>query len=217
MKLFPLLSATAILTIAARAPTSLENSADGSTVELTKIPAIDIGDYKSWKQVTKEPHLTNGRLMMSCIAVTTPNDPHSPNPTLTVPASDRGTEVVFKSELGDQELSRYAYIHIFVNKLGEDALLKQAKPKFPAGSIIVKERHSSRESKVADYVTVMRKLPAGSKPETSDWQYLVFAQDAKTKLKKHNLPDCVSCHNKWKDTDYTSREYLTPEQLAVLK
>lgn len=217
-----LLVSLAILGLAACAPTAvvsdnkLSLASTGEKVSTT--PTIDISNYKFWKKVTKEPHLTNGRLIMSCVRIEpVPDDPHSPVPTLTVPPSAKEAEVIFESELGKQELYKYAYIHIYVNKLGEDAMLKQAKPKFPVGSIIVKERHSSSDSKKADYITVMRKLPAGTKPETGDWQYLVYARDAKIELKEHNLPDCMSCHAQWKDTDYTSREYLSQEQLAALK
>lgn len=213
---FLLISLT-VLALVACAPTPKQEKSELPLADKQELPAIDISDYKSWTKVTKEPHLTNGQMIMSCIPVPIPDDPHSPKPTLTVPPNDKGTEVIFESELGKQELYRYAYIHIYVNEIGEPSLLKDAKPNFPEGSIIVKERHSSWESKTADYITVMRKLPAGTKPETGDWQYLVYAQDAKTELIKHNLPDCMSCHAQWKDTDYVSREYLTQEQLTTLK
>ncbi|QYK54268.1 MAG: cytochrome P460 family protein [Fimbriimonadaceae bacterium] len=204
-----LLISLAVLALAACALTPKQEKSELPLASTKELPAIDISGYKSWTKATKEPHLTNGQLSMSCVAVPVPDDPHSPAPA--------ANGVEFESEQGKLKLSTYAYITIYVNEIGEPSLLKDARPNFPEGSIIVKERHSSWESKTADYITVMRKLPAGTKPETGDWQYLVYAQDAKTELKKHNLPDCMSCHAKWKDTDYVSREYLTQEQLAALK
>lgn len=207
-----LLISLAVLALAACTPTPKQEKSELSLASTQELTALDISDYKSWTKATKEPHLTNGELIMSCVAMEpAPYDPHTPVP------DSFPNPVVFKSEQGEKELYRYAYIHIYVNPTGEPSLLKDAKPNFPEGSIIVKERHSSWESKTADYITVMRKLPTGTKPETGDWQYLVYAQDAKTELKKHNLPDCMSCHAQWKETDYVSREYLTKEQLAALK
>lgn len=183
MKLFPLISATVIFSLAACAPTSGQNSAEGSKDGSNKTPATDISDYKSWVRVTNAAHNTDGSRRLSCVPLT-PNvhDPEPPDaPSFFEPWP-------FKSEIGEQMLSNTAFIHIFINRLGEDAMLKQAKPDFPAGSTIVKERHPSADSTNPDYITVMRKLPAGTKPETGDWSTLFTPKMPKQNSKSTICP-----------------------------
>lgn len=126
-------------------------------------------------------------------------------------------QIELTSELGTQKIGATGYVAIFVNGIGESVFLGRKSPDFPAGTIIVKERLEDPRFGEPIILTVMHKLPAGTSPKTGDWQYLVYAPDAITELKKHNLPNCQNCHEKWKSTDYVSREYLTKEQIAKLE
>jgi hypothetical protein len=204
-------------------------------VELTQVRTRpDITNFEKWHEVTAEPVMIDARSIPMCLGVspialgeTKTND--TTDEKFSLPQPDART-VHFESELGSELLSEVGSVRIFVNPIGESAFLKQKKPKFPEGTVIVKVRHDGRTNGTSEtavkssskpgevkFLTVMQKLPAGTSPETGDWQYLVYAPDATTELKKHNLPNCQSCHEQWKNTDYVSREYLTKDQVAKLK
>ncbi len=172
------------------------------------IAPLDISDYSTWKEVTLTRPYIDGSWAVMCM-------PALRTELMTNHATPKTLE--FKSELGTQQIADRGYVAIFVNPIGEQAFLTQKNPVFPEGTVIVKARRDDIFNGPPIFLTVMRKLTAGSSPKTGDWQYIVYAPDAKTELKDHNLPDCKSCHAKWQSTDFVSREYLNKDQLALLK
>ncbi|MFM9873474.1 MAG: cytochrome P460 family protein [Fimbriimonadaceae bacterium] len=168
----------------------------------------DISNFKSWKEVTLTRPYIDGTWKMMCLP---------PNRTATISSHPSKELMDFRSELGTKQIGTEGYVAIFVNKVGESCFLGERTPHFPEGTIIVKARLEDPVLGEAVFLSVMYKLPAGTSPESGDWQYLVYAPDAKIELKKHNLPNCQNCHNQWKSTDYVSREYLTTEQQLNLR
>jgi hypothetical protein len=93
-----------------------------------------------------------------------------------------------------------------VNAPGRKAILAGAAPKYPAGTVIVKEKLTERDSRTPDLMTVMIKRKKGALPATGDWEYRVLlpsgAPDPAAKLDR-----CSSCHLKAREQDYVFRDY----------
>lgn len=176
-------------------------------------PLAEVKDYKQWKEVTIDPVLVDESFLISCIG---------PPETVTESEHPFAKTAELKTEHGTQKISQTGYIRVFVNELGESAMMNERQPVFPAGTIIVKAKQpdsgfKSFPTDPVEHLTVMRKLHPNESPRTEDWEYLVFVAESTKPVKNHNLPDCFSCHIKWKNTDYVSREYMTKEQLANLR
>src|SRR5215510_8248104 len=77
---------------------------------------------------------------------------------------------------GRQEPSPHLhkYISVFVNPVGREEMMTRQSPKFPVGSIIVKEKLGSPDSKLPEMLTAMIKREPGYNPEGGDWEYLVL-------------------------------------------
>lgn len=50
----------------------------------------------------------------------------------------------------------------------------QKNPQFPVGTVIVKEKYFSPDSKSPELMTVMAKHAQGYNPGCNDWEFLVF-------------------------------------------
>ena len=147
-----------------------------------------ISGYKSWLRVNPKPLKLSAALNVLCAAPTPPgridgsNNPH-----------------------------RQKYFTVYVNDVGQQAMTEQAKPRFPQGSIIIKEKLPDENATVPELLTVMIKREAGFNPQSGDWEYLVFDGTA-TKLEgRGKLESCQSCHAMNKATDYVFRSYLPDE------
>ena len=52
-------------------------------------------------------------------------------------------------------------------------MMEQAKPSFPEGSVIVKEKLPDKSSQTPELLTVMIKRGKGFNNESGDWEYMV--------------------------------------------
>ena len=75
------------------------------------------------------------------------------------------------------------YIRVYVNDIGQAAMLKAKNPKFPVGSIVIKEKLPEKESQTPEFFTIMLKREAGYNPRGGDWEYLIMGA-AKAKIEK---------------------------------
>jgi len=101
------------------------------------------------------------------------------------------------------------YIRVYVNELGREAMFKEDNPKFPVGSIIVKEKLPAQNSEVPEFYTIMVKRENGYDSVNGDWQYLTMDETKSRIEEPENISSCQSCHAPYNDTsDYVSREYL---------
>ncbi len=95
-------------------------------------------------------------------------------------------------------------------------MMNEKIPKFPEGSVIVKEKSLSENSSSLELLTVMIKQKKGFNATTGDWEYMVV-NGAGTKVEgRGNLENCQSCHILNKQTDYVFRSYL-PEEKGGLR
>lgn len=96
-------------------------------------------------------------------------------------------------------------------------MLSQKSPRFPEGSIIVKEKLPARDSQAPELLTVMIKQKRGYNPTRGDWEYMVV-DGAGTRIEgRGKLQNCQSCHIANKKTDYVFRTYLTEDMRNKLK
>jgi hypothetical protein len=94
---------------------------------------------------------------------------------------------------------------VYVNPAGSQAM-RDPVPRFPPGSVIVKEKLDRPESRTPELMTVMVKHKAGYQPEMGDWEYVVL--DSAGAVTARDLQRCQSCHASKKATDYVFRGYL---------
>ena len=153
-----------------------------------------ISGYKQWTRVNPEPQWISPPNAALCAAM--------------LPA-ERG--------MSDQNPHLSKFVVVYVNDIGRSAMMEQRRPRFPEGSVVVKEKLSTKESTDPELLTVMRKRGAGYDPEKGDWEYMVFDGPGKTIQASGKLENCQSCHLLKAKNDYVSRSYLPDDVLLKLK
>jgi hypothetical protein len=100
---------------------------------------------------------------------------------------------------------------IYVNELARRALLEEKQPKFPPGSIIVREKLGQERDAAPQVVVAMAKRERGFNPKANDWEFLVLDGGASVIQRREKTGDCRDCHAKEKKADFVFRSYLTEE------
>ena len=159
-------------------------------------PVKEIAGYKGWTKANAEPVLMAPMVAQLCVFLRAPN----------------GAAIYGKHNPHHEK-----YITVYVNEVGQKAMLSQKKPKFPAGSVIVKEKLSAKDSQSPELLTVMIKQEKGFNPANGDWEYMVV-DGTGTKIEgRGRLENCQSCHLANQKTDYVFRSYLSNEAAEGLK
>lgn len=159
-------------------------------------PVKEVAGYKSWTKANAEPVLMAPQVAQLCIIWRAPD----------------GEEIY-----GKRNPHYKKFITVYVNDAGREAMLGQKEPKFPAGSVIVKEKLSARDSQSPELLTVMIKQQKGFNPANGDWEYMVV-DGTGTKIEgRGRLENCQACHLANQDTDYVFRTYLSGEVAKGLK
>lgn len=104
-----------------------------------------------------------------------------------------------------------AFCNVYVNKLGRDAMLT-GKGTYPAGSIVIKSKLATIDSKKAELFTVMQKMDAGYDVEHGDWKYFVVDGESNRQIASGRIDSCIECHAQYKETDYITRTYLAAKR-----
>ncbi len=156
----------------------------------------EIAGYKSWTKVNAVPQLMPERVAMSCVYWGAPG----------------GIEID-----GQANPHRDKYFTVYVNEVGRAAMLKQKRPKFPVGSVIVKEKLPARDSQTPELLTVMIKQRKGFNPANGDWEYMVVDGTGTKMEGRGNLENCQGCHLGNEESDYVFRTYLSGETAKSLK
>jgi hypothetical protein len=112
---------------------------------------------------------------------------------------------------------RRKYFSVYVNDAGYVAMMSQAKPLFPPGSIIVKEKLLAKESATPELLTVMLKHDRGFDKSNGDWEYMVVKGDTMKIEGRGQLASCSSCHTLKRETDYVFRSYLPVDVASKLR
>jgi hypothetical protein len=149
----------------------------------------ELSRYKTWTLVNPKPVLMDPIVATDCAA---------PN------AIFRGPHV-------------NKFISVYVNDAGKAAMMSEKSPKFPQGSIIVKEKLGRETGQHPELLTVMVKREDGYDRENGNWEYLIMYGDRSRVEKPANVERCQACHQAHKETDYVSRIYLPNDVRKNLK
>jgi hypothetical protein len=150
--------------------------------------------YKDWARVNPEPAVFHSRIAMLC-ALPTPGQR--------------------KMEEGNPH--RDKFVTVYVNDAGRRAMLEELRPRFPVGSLVVKEKLAARDSAEPELLSAMFKREAGYDPGGGDWEYLVLDGRGREVKARGKLESCRACHQTVADTDFVARNYLPPDLLRKLK
>jgi hypothetical protein len=148
--------------------------------------------YRQWTRVNPEPLLVAAQNAQLCAAVISSMLPAGPH------AQDK-------------------YITVYVNDIGQHAMMEEKTPHFPQGSVVVKEKLTTSRSTTPELLTVMVKREPGYNPDSGDWEYMVYDGSGRTVQERGKLENCQTCHQSDQDTDYVSRRYLPLDVRARLK
>jgi hypothetical protein len=156
----------------------------------------EIEGYKQWAIVNPMPELMPERVAAAC----------------AIWLSPAGVIVD-----GESNPHRDKYFTVYINDVGRQAMLGQKNPKFPVGSVIVKEKLTAKDSKEPELLTVMIKQKKGFNRESGDWEYMVVDGTGTKVEGRGNLQNCQSCHLANRKTDYIFRTYLPDTTASKLK
>lgn len=121
---------------------------------------------------------------------------HFPRPGEVSPSS--------RSSDNDRPTHTTTFGFAYVNDLGRSAF--QQKPfRFPAGSIIVRERLPTLTSQ-PDVLVVMVKHERNFNRKANGWEFLTINGDATKILKREKGGNCLKCHASAADNDFVFPE-----------
>lgn len=96
-------------------------------------------------------------------------------------------------------------------------MMTKENPKFPIGTMIVKEKLGSADSTKPELLTAMIKRGPGYNPEGGDWEYLVLDGAASKIVEQGKLERCSGCHRPYQNSDFITRSYLPRSVSSELK
>lgn len=152
-------------------------------------PAVkELVNYRQWALVNPKPYFIPFPLAVPC-----------------APGMPAGT--IINPHIGK-------FIKVYVNAVGQRAMLSQKRPSFPVGSVIVKEKLTTAKSTKPELMTVMLKRAPGYNPKCGDWEFMVVNGTATKVEASGKLANCQSCHTD-KGMDYIFRTYLPDAYNAI--
>ncbi|MCA1577392.1 MAG: cytochrome P460 family protein [Acidobacteria bacterium] len=181
---------TSLLFIAALASLGCVEVTSSSTRVVAEKDLESLAKYREWTLVNPTPQLMEPAAAISCFIIP---GRHEPSPHLN------------------------KYVSVFVNPVAREQMMTRQQPKFPAGSMIVKEKLGSRDSKMPELLTAMIKREPGYNPENGDWEYLVLNATASMIVERGKLTRCSDCHTSYKRSDFVTRTYLPQTVTSALK
>lgn len=150
--------------------------------------------YKQWTRVNPIPAVFHSQIALQCAA-----------PATTQSRMEQGNP------------HRDKFITVYVNDIGRRAMMEEKVPRFPQGSVIVKEKLTTQDSSAPELLTVMTKREPGYDPKYGDWEYIALDGSGKSVQARGRLESCQACHVMVKDTDYVSHNYLPHEVWEKLR
>ena len=148
-------------------------------------------DYKKWTKINDTPQIMRTEVQALCRAI-------------------------LQKDL-DNNIHNNRYINVYVNSIGKTEMLTKKNPKFPVGTIVVKEKLDSPESKLPSLLTVMIKRKKGFNPPVGDWEFMTLNGAATEITSKGKIESCQTCHINYQPTDFITRTYLPDEIKQKLK
>ena len=153
-----------------------------------------VAGYKGWTRVNPEPAVFHSRIALQC----------------SLPSKEQ-----FRLEEGNPH--RDKFVTVYVNDAGRRAMLEELRPRFPVGSLIVKEKLPARDSSEPELLTAMYKREEGYDPGGGDWEYFVLDGQGREVRSRGKLESCRACHQTYPHTDFVSRNYLPYQLYGKLK
>ena len=178
----------------------LSHKSEMQTISSSKTPEKildatgEIANYKNWTKVNQKPEIVESKLAIQCA---------------------RPTQAQMDADAKNPHNDKY--ITVYVNDIGKDEMLTKKYPKFPVGTVIVKEKLATSESREAELLTVMIKRDKDYNPKVGDWEFLTFNGSGTETTARGKMENCHTCHLVEKSTDYISRRYLPYETRQKLK
>lgn len=154
----------------------------------------EVAAYKNWTKVNEQPELMPSTTAHLCARPTKERD-----------------------DIDAKDPHKDKFINVYVNAIGKDEMLTKKNPKFAVGTVIVKEKLPSPDSKNPELLTVMIKRQKDFNPEVGDWEFMTLNGEATQVTATGKLESCQSCHINYKQNDYISRMYLPIEKRKKLK
>jgi hypothetical protein len=179
---FLLVAVAAIGLVIAFAGRRSQGSNDGFQFDATTLK-----DKSVWTQVNAEPHRLSSYIDALC----------------RMPTADN------YKQLRKDNPHAASYITVYVNNAGREAMFAKEAPRFPEGSVIVKQKlgDHSEGNKPLLY-TIMRKREAGYNPGVGDWEFLVVGPNGTDLQASGKLENCQVCHRGKRDSDHVFRPYV---------
>jgi len=137
-------------------------------------------DYRSWTRATSEPYPTTPVVNALC------------QPATAAPVSPHAG----------------AFIDVYVNEAGRDAMSRPDAGPFPVGTVIVKEKRPTATDSEPTLLTVMVKRDPGYDPKVGDWEFGVLDGAGTAVEERGRLEHCATCHATKASTDFVFRSYL---------
>ena|SRR5260370_423128 len=94
----------------------------------------------------------------------------------------------------------------FVNDIARASLLSAEPARFPAGSMLVRERRLTPTAPSPDVLVVMIKRGKGFNPKANDWEFLTVSGDLKKIEKREKEGKCQQCHASEAGNDFVFRD-----------
>jgi hypothetical protein len=96
---------------------------------------------------------------------------------------------------------------VYANLLANGEIRKDD-PKFPVGSIIVREKNETDTSLIPQTIIAMVKREKGFSNKTGDWEFFVLNGNDLKLQKRETTGSCSACHVQTAKTDWVFRDYL---------
>lgn len=165
-----------------------------------------LAKYRTWTLVNPEPIMMDRVVSQLCAM---------PNTGARVkPAPDPNRN---KFRYNPVNPHQDKFLSVYVNETGRESMMTRRSPEFPQGSLIVKEKLGSKESRTPELLTAMFKREKGYNPESGDWEYMLLDGAASKIVERGRLSSCSVCHAAYSSTDYVTRLYLPADVRSKLR
>jgi cytochrome P460 len=131
---------------------------------------------------------------------------------LAIPAGTTGIRFPYPGEVSpSRSASATGVTHTstfgiaYANDIARGPMLSRQPARFPAGSILVRERLLTAPSTSPDVLVVMIKREKSFNPKANDWEFLTVSGDLKKIEKREKEGKCQQCHASAARNDFVFR------------
>lgn len=96
----------------------------------------------------------------------------------------------------------YTYGVVYANDLAARVMQAPGPWKFPAGSVIVREKLTSPDASNPELLAAMIKHPRGFNPAGGDWEFFIFDGALTRVRERQKKGSCAECHASQRGADF---------------